>query len=313
MRNQRSGFTLIELLVVIAIIAVLIALLLPAVQAAREAARRLRCVNNLKQLGLAMHNYHQALGVYPMGVMVSGYQNPGPVGVGYRNVCSWIAFVLPYFDQQAIFNQVNFNVQQIGPENDTAGGAVINTLMCPSDPIGRLDPNYAPTNYRGCLGSSCDRWTFNGLFGANSGIGVQHILDGTSNTLASGEATKGDYNAATIADNYIGTYDTTVNALQIDTCQSLAPTYTDSGGQWIQGWGAYVFFCSNRPPNDSRYDCWAPERGTTNFCLRSDHPGGANTGMADGSVRFIKNSINPNVISALGTRAGNEVISSDSY
>ncbi len=302
MKHQRTGFTLIELLVVIAIIAVLIALLLPAVQAAREAARRLQCVNNLKQLGLAMHNYHQSLGVYPMGVMVSGYQNPGPVGVGYRNVCSWIAFVLPYFDQQVIYNQVNFNVLQLGAENDTAGGAVINTLLCPSDPIGKLDPNYAPTNYRGCLGSNCDRWTFNGLFGANSGIGVQNILDGTSNTLASGESLKGDYNAATIADNYVGTYDTTINALQINTCQSLSPIYTDRGGQWIVGWGGYVFFCSDRPPNDRRYDCWAPEKGTTNFCLRSNHPGGANAGMADGSVRFIKESINQATIraSALG-------------
>ena len=160
-----------------------------------------------------MHNYHQSLGVYPMGAMVSGYQNPGPTGVGYRNVCSWIAFVLPYFEQQVIYNQVNFNVLELGPENYTVGGAVIQTLLCPSDPIGRLDLDFAPTNYRGCQGSNCDRWTFNGVFGANSGIGVQHLLDGTSNTLLSGESLKGDYNVSTIPDNNIGTYTKTINVL----------------------------------------------------------------------------------------------------
>jgi prepilin-type N-terminal cleavage/methylation domain-containing protein/prepilin-type processing-associated H-X9-DG protein len=316
-RSRHGAFTLIELLVVIAIIAVLIALLLPAVQAAREAARRLQCTSNLKQLGLAMHNYHQALGVYPMGVMVTGYQGPGDPGVGYRNVCSWITFILPYFEQQAVYNQVNFNVLQLGAENTTAGGTVINTLICPSDPTGRVDPSWAPTNYRGCIGSNGNRWTFNGLFGANSGIGVQNVIDGTSNTLASGESLKGDENVNTMADNYVGTYDTTISAEQINTCQSLATNtaslFSDRGVSWMLGAGSDVFFSADRPPNSPLIDCVAPEKGTTNFALRSKHPGGANVGLGDGSVRFMKDSVDRSVIRALGTRAGGEVIGADQY
>ncbi len=92
-----------------------------------------------------------------------------------------------------------------------------------------------------------------------------------------------------------------------------APGYSDRGGQWILGWGAYVSTPANRVPNDPRYDCLAPEHRTTNFCLRSDHPGGANVGLADGSVRFLKQTINPAIMQGLGTRAGGEVVGSDQY
>ena len=150
-RRQR-GFTLIELLVVIAIIGVLIALLLPAVQAAREAARRSQCTNNLKQLGLAVHNYIDRNQVLP----ASSYGNEGP---GTELLCSWVASILPGLEQQPLFNSMNLSFSGNQPANWTANSTKIGTLICPSEPnskgpgAGNSPPYvWAPISYGGNLG-----------------------------------------------------------------------------------------------------------------------------------------------------------------
>ena len=127
--RRRAGFTLIELLVVIAIIAVLIALLLPAVQAAREAARRAQCTNNLKQLGLAVQNYHSANNVFP----ADGYSGLAAWQYQYPNFSVFV-FLTPYLEQQQIYNATNFNLSDYEPDNITIAGIAINALTCPSDP-----------------------------------------------------------------------------------------------------------------------------------------------------------------------------------
>ncbi|WP_165069134.1 DUF1559 domain-containing protein [Paludisphaera rhizosphaerae] len=202
------GFTLIELLVVIAIIAVLIALLLPAVQAAREAARRAQCVNNLKQIGLAMHNYHSAIGSFPMGggsVIVNG-----SVRTGWGN---WSAhsMLLPYLEQSAIFAAINFNLPNASEDttgqyqNTSATTTLINAFTCPSSPpypgnwlSGRPSPY---TNYFASLGASMNQFYYNGNSRPNgvfevggTAYGIRDIVDGSANTIVFSEWRSGDNN-----------------------------------------------------------------------------------------------------------------------
>ncbi|WP_435016783.1 DUF1559 domain-containing protein [Tundrisphaera sp. TA3] len=207
-RSRSRGFTLIELLVVIAIIAVLIALLLPAVQAAREAARRSQCVNNLKQLGLAMHNYHSTQGAFPIG---AGY--PTAVGGGIRNGWgTWSAhsMMLPYLEQTALYNTINFSLPNLsntgeGQEmNTTAVTVIVSGFLCPSalpypggnNFFGKASPGL---NYFASLGSSMNQYDSrgsarpNGVFrNGGSAIGERDIKDGTSNTIAMSEWRTGD-------------------------------------------------------------------------------------------------------------------------
>jgi prepilin-type N-terminal cleavage/methylation domain-containing protein/prepilin-type processing-associated H-X9-DG protein len=226
-RRGPAGFTLIELLVVIAIIAVLIALLLPAVQSAREAARRAQCVNNLKQIGLAMHNYHQALGCFPPGgVGASSTVYPGS-SAAWGNWSSF-SMMLPYIEQQVIYNACNFMHVNQGYDdglggiiNSTATRTTINAFLCPSSPRlngGGYQSYYGTTfpniNYFASVGSSLNQyggnassngsagmaWTANGLSAAPNGMfqvfgpafTVADVTDGTSNTIAFGEWRTGD-------------------------------------------------------------------------------------------------------------------------
>ncbi len=224
-RRRSGGFTLIELLVVIAIIGVLIALLLPAVQSAREAARRSQCVNNLKQIGLALHNYHDANGTFPMGCS-SGMYN----GIGVYNVkqnLSAHASMLPYLENTPIYNSFNFNW---GCEdstsvlcyriNSTAQNAQIKVFVCPSDPnAGQPDHNGTSNtnNYYGCVGTTMNwpqiantslnvasiNWPSTGLFTMQQSYGINSCTDGTSNTIAFAEAVVGNQ-ALQLRQRFIG-------------------------------------------------------------------------------------------------------------
>lgn len=211
--NLRNGFTLIELLVVIAIIAILIALLLPAVQQAREAARRSQCRNNMKQLGLALHNYHDVHRAFPFGGLQnrSGsptYESQGGKSTGW----GWSAFILPYIDQAAAYNQIDFNLYMVNPA-DTSAAQVSNTAvignpvpvaLCPSDvapgaeltPIAGIDVKQAVTSYCGNAGSfngaqngddptRSDGFFYRTYIGspAVQAIRMRDIIDGTSNTI----------------------------------------------------------------------------------------------------------------------------------
>jgi prepilin-type N-terminal cleavage/methylation domain-containing protein/prepilin-type processing-associated H-X9-DG protein len=357
MRRVARGFTLIELLVVIAIIGVLIALLLPAVQAAREAARRIQCVNNLKQVGVALHNYHDSIGVFPFGM-----------GSRYKyNLCFWYSahsMLLPYFEQAPLYNTINFNFPIASPScnfagpwwstlawgvNSTAYEAKVNTLLCPSDAteFSALETVYGlesfpGNNYFGNSGVNPRGWwnssVADGVFFTESSIRIASITDGASNTAAFSERGKGG------ADNsrYLPSIDVLMtppfSSARFDrgdlaeiqrfaqACQdlslaaSLSPPWTWGGDVWIYGGGDTLYSHLLTPNHNS---CFNGEPWTGSFTggsisgialtASSHHPGGANTLLADGSVRFIKDGVAQATWWALGTRAGGEVISGTDY
>ena len=317
-RLGRHGFTLVELLVSIATIGILISLLLPAVQSAREAARRTQCANNLKQLALAVQNFHAALGTFPPDHLFT-YD---PTAANW----SWLAAILPHLEQESLYQQANVggaapnNINQSLPQIAQR----VATFLCPSDPYAwrgpmsqssnfdMLDPvlgplNYEMTCYRANVGSNWgggppgsstwwgtdSQWcnpdannadpntTYDGcchgngvIWENNQPIGVKDILDGASNTILIGEALTGkDYqNSWCHMDNAIATCAYPPNAKNPATGQDYPPD------QW---WNRYAF--------------------------TSQHAGGAQFALADGSVHFIGDAISLLVFRALGTRAGREV------
>jgi prepilin-type N-terminal cleavage/methylation domain-containing protein/prepilin-type processing-associated H-X9-DG protein len=361
MKTSRRGFTLIELLVVIAIIAVLIALLLPAVQAAREAARRAQCINNLKQIGLALHNYHSAVGAFPPGIDTTADY----IGTfGTWTVWSPQAMLLPYVEQTPLYNAANFNWACCfdGPDADAINSTVyltrIGSFLCPSDGnAGVQNIN----SYVGCLGSSTrqspDDGQTNGMFQVynvnhfTASVNIAQVTDGTSNTVAFSEALVGDFAKL---NNYRGNGMTGVprdpNFQQLDPRNNVNAIMTGlqacntfwngtsitgcpggncnrsglkqyTGQLWALGERGYTLFNTIVPPNSSQYP-WrscgmtcagcAPEESEISNS-NSNHSGGANFAFADGSVKFIKSSINMPIYWSLGSRNGGEIISSDAY
>ena len=357
----RRGFTLIELLVVIAIIGVLIALLLPAVQSAREAARRAQCTNNLKQIGLALHNYESATGSFPW--------NQAPAGARYPNWTNgkmpwddgtqeeWTTFsaltmMLPYMEQNQTYNAVNFSFgfHAYGgpwgtpdPVQRTAINQTITSFLCPSDMRGS-----GRCNYRASNGTNWDWWSRSEGAGAitrpqpgGQQIGtIAAVTDGTSNTIAFAERNRGDgtngrYSPGDVytggpgeawgmPGNYcVNNPQATVYMLQtvVPACQNFAKgnpgsTWDWGGFYWAAGeyTGAKMNFTLT--PNSKIPDCspWGGVgAGIGFYSARSNHPGGVNVALADGSVKFVKDSVNIQTWFALGTRDGAEVITADSY
>jgi prepilin-type N-terminal cleavage/methylation domain-containing protein len=318
--RKRSGFTLIELLVVIAIIAILVALLLPAVQAARGAARLTQCKNNIKQLVLGLQNYHDINRMFPPGHLETGEENPPPGGQTAQHQIGWLSYLLPYVEQSATYNLIPFN--DINPSLNVnknaafwpAAGTVIPFFMCPSDPSQLVFITASPTapaNYMGNQGINC-MCQFNvcsGVFGHSTFTKLSWITDGTTNTIAVSETLRGDNNTATLKDNYIYNKTATANAQDVTTCQSFAANASDRGLSWLGGQPQYNMFSTNRVPNDSLYDCIAPNYGCSNFAARSAHEGGgATTGMCDGSVHFISQNVDLTTYQALGTIQGGESV-----
>jgi prepilin-type N-terminal cleavage/methylation domain-containing protein/prepilin-type processing-associated H-X9-DG protein len=379
--NSSAGFTLIELLVVIAIIAVLIALLLPAVQSAREAARRVQCVNNLKQLGLALSNYESAYGIYPYGM---ARENTGPNSFspnGYYVGSSPFVRMLPFLEQQVLANAYNFSLHNYLGDNSTVGATGLTVLWCPSD--GLITGLHTPmagwgydgstqiltyTSYAGNMGTFCKvpititspaqhqavLSQANGLFfylgwptinppvppnpiaplnpGSVRPATLASITDGLSNTFAFGEKAHGKFSQT--ADNY-GSIDFLYN------------------GAWVSGFFGDTLFTTLYPinpfgrigddlnPNGDFFYSFDAQEDNFSIAASSFHPGGANFGFVDGSVRFIKDSINTwpfspvdgspinvsynastclftagppsGVYQSLSTRSGGEVVSADQY
>ena len=362
--KTRHGFTLIELLVVIAIIAVLIALLLPAVQSAREAARRAQCTNNLKQIGLAMHNYHTSIGTFPLGGTVApGYTSSLATGYGAAwGTWSAQALMLGYLEMTPLYNAANFNwAVGMGPPgwqiNSTVSITTINAFICPSDgqsptPISLQYAQWTGlnNNYLASVGTStnyANGYTdTTGVFArAWRGYGVQNITDGTSNTIAFGESLVGDLtvenvkwrDGPVVATGLAGGgpfFDASSNPAAVLTdlqvCQTAFanPNPGSSTGinnekmfRWAEDMGGMTLFTTIVPPTSSQYSFTYCALNTSNNNAtdgqyqnaNSNHPGGANFLFADGSVHFVKSSINMKTYWALGTKSQGEVLSSDSY
>ena len=315
--RRRGAFTLIELLVVIAIVAILIGLLLPAVQKVREAAARTQCSNNLKQLVLAAHNYHDALGALPPA----------------RDVKSLSAqyYLLPYMEQDNAFKLVDPAVLWNDAKNTAARAVKIKTFLCPSDPVTALPAGWEGTNYRVNQGTGL-LWGLppttagdpntgypapNGPFFLSSKVRLAAMPDGTSNTAAMGERKLGDFNNAvgSLTDTFYlgqakGKYPATIDE-SVTMCNSIDPSdltwqgMSDVGAPWLYGYhSTTVYFHSNRP--NGRSCMYPPGRIMTS--ATSAHTGGVNLGLCDGSIRFVRDSISLDAWRALGTRDGGEVV-----
>ncbi len=293
-QHRQRGFTLIELLVVIAIIAILIALLLPAVQQAREAARRSSCKNNFKQVGLALHNYHDTHKTFPIGAAIAA----GCSGLSGNHMFSWGVHILPYLDQANVYNNINFSGQAFVATNFTSSSCLstVQPYICPTNPHPDVIVNRAGT-FAGALADGLGRTDMGGVadsvdWRCNNGTGVRptptgngvlfgissvqfrDITDGTSNTLLVGEVT-GSLSPTGLNGNFYTGYDvfSTSNGINsIDT---------------VPGGGSFGF----RPQGFSSY-----------------HVGGCHFLLCDGSVRFISENIDQGLLAGITTRAGGEVI-----
>jgi prepilin-type N-terminal cleavage/methylation domain-containing protein/prepilin-type processing-associated H-X9-DG protein len=330
MKTRRYGFTLIELLVVIAIISVLIALLLPAVQSAREAARRAQCTNNLKQIGLAVHNYLDAQGRFPIG---RGTRPPRPYTVVSRYNYSGFSMILPYMEQSSVFSSINYNLTMtVQDGNTTAEATAISSYLCPSDP--QASPTgWGGTNYRFSEGSTiCYSYGETDINSVNTSmpppdgptfaersIKLSQVTDGTSNTALASERLMGDFNqglATTGRDIYVSPTWPSTPEEAFQNCEAVVNTSMDpngesgSGAPWLDGFLHTSIYKHVAPPN--RKSCYMyPARLV--MTASSLHPGGVNVGLCDGSVRFVKDSIDRTAWRALGSMNGGEVISADSY
>jgi prepilin-type N-terminal cleavage/methylation domain-containing protein/prepilin-type processing-associated H-X9-DG protein len=274
--RRRGAFTLIELLVVIAIIAVLIALLLPAVQMAREAARRIQCTNNLKQIGLALHGYHDAHNTFPSGGWIALFGQPATQNMN----TGWSVSVLPWLEQRPLFDGLNLRFVYDNLANSTATYTVIQGYLCPSEPR-QTNWNRAPgdvflhadADYGGMYGErGLSSPTVNnnpprGPMIFNQCIGLVQVSDGSSQTIQIGEDPEA------------------INAM------------------WASG---HNIFDQSAPINARPPIEFGEE-------LTSQHPGGVNALFADGSVHFLKNSTDPRVVAALCTRDCGEIVSADGF
>ncbi len=325
-RPSRAAFTLIELLVVIAIIAVLIGLLLPAVQKVREAASRMSCTNNLKQIGLALHGYHDANRVFPPGGTTANY-DPNSIGSGY----SCHVLLLPFIEQTNLCNSMNMMMSASDMSNSLSQGTVVPLFLCPSDVMNNLPAGQAGNNYRANFGvsilNSYGASDTNGVnakmpppdggFFVDSRYRMGDIVDGTSNTAAFSEHIKGDFSNAIStpnADTYQpGTYPSTpdealAQCKAIDVTNLAFQGNSNVGAPWMQDSHSRTRYYHSFPPG-ARSCMFPPQRIATT--ANSSHPNGVNVLLFDGSVRFVSYSISLQTWRALGTRNGQEILGSD--
>lgn len=335
LKARRTAFTLIELLVVIAIIAILIALLLPAVQQAREAARRTQCKNNLKQIGLALHNYESTFSTFPMGDCTANTNGAGDIPNA-----SVHAYILPYLEGTNNYGTFNFNFQVNGnAANTQARIQFISSYHCPSDPgqnrylvANVIDA--ASTNYMQCMGSHADhagyvvsgvttpRSSLHGMFSRNSKMRFGDITDGTSNTAMFGEIKKGPNHTAStlavaageqrdfqVATNVPGPWTGNDQLSPPAACENRATAaWMYRGLQYYRGLLVATYYNHTLVPNAKLRDCVMSSLWQGHMAARSYHVGGAQIALADGSVRFASENVDGNVWRAVGSASGGEVV-----
>ncbi len=339
--SRPSGFTLIEVLVVTALIAILAGLLLPAVQSAREAARRARCANNLRQIGIALHSYHGEYNAFPYQIGVVGYERliqlvpPECYDTGAtRQDFSALVRLMPFLEQKALFDGLNTSLE-LCPEigftphraNTSSFNVRIVTLVCPSDGLAATCDGY-PTSYRGNIGVGpnydATAETFdsgNGFFPFQVAFSAATIVDGLSHTVAFSERLIGtggiqppspNRDFGNLSTNHRGAFLSADFALQVCRLASLAPDFPKfprGGYMWFEGSRTNGYYTHAQEPNGIIPDALTyavPTLGVST--ARSEHPGGVNALMGDGSTRFVAESIQRNVWRALGTRNGRDLV-----
>ena len=345
-QSGKKGFTLIELLVVIAIIGILIALLLPAVQAAREAARRMSCSNNLKQIGLALHNFHDSHSAFPVG-------SPSKTCPGYEDIGPWqyrwgpLAMLAPYMEQFNVYEALNLDVPLYGhsgapqkgpgygvhPSNVVPVSQEIPFFYCPSDRQEKVVPpdaeaEWAASNYMACWGRSAPTATgtaisddADGLFNSRAAVRLADVTDGTSNTAAFSESLLPDVNMSSSGGIVlteqnkdlviVGDRSGGSPTLTVEWCSRFGEPVASRPSRttrWVDGFILYTAYYHWWGPNSSIPDCakWSPLRSLWQMA-RSRHPGGVNVGLADGSVHFVNDTVDLQTWRALGSRNGGEV------
>ena len=319
-RGKRQAFTLVELLVVIAIIGVLIALLLPAVQMAREAGRKLQCQSNLRQFGTALHNYATSVGCFPPATVLGAN--------GTWTSISTHAMLLPYIEQDAVRRLVNFNFPYNHPSNAQAVQASVPMFLCPSDiddlplEIGGRNNYYVNQGTNLVFGlpdtvsgqPNFGKPMPNGVFFRNSAVKFRDIRDGTTNTAAMCEKLKGDGNngVSTVRSDTFrpGTYpdnidDAVRDCLAVDTSDLTKQGVSIVGAPWMYAYHSTTIYYHTAGPN-GRSCMYPPNRIMTT--AGSNHPGGVNLLLCDGSTRFVAEGITLAVWRGLGTRSGAETL-----
>lgn len=324
--RRMRGFTLIELLVVIAIIAILVALLLPAVQQAREAARRSQCKSNLKQFGVAMHNYHDVHGMLPLGNFGSVHDSSSG-GNAWRGFSAHV-MLLPYMDQAPLYESIDLNVRYDMAPNSTINNTRINAFLCPSDvrfPSGDAGNNYVVSAGPGRF------WLESypnspGVFNYRKAVRLTDIKDGTSNAIAASESLTGDNNGGNLDIRRDeargvpfpgGSARVFMSKAHVDAyataCLATTNVHNHTRREWMNGTGGQTVFNTTAPPNWEAPDChectgcgWYDTDGV--WAARSEHTGGVHVLLADGAVKFINDSVDFDVWQRAGhITDGNEL------
>jgi prepilin-type N-terminal cleavage/methylation domain-containing protein/prepilin-type processing-associated H-X9-DG protein len=332
--SKRLAFTLVELLVVIAIVGVLASLLLPAVQASREAARRMSCSNNLKQITLALHNFHDSHREFPIG-------SPSKSCRGCTQIPAWqyrwspLAMLTPYIEQYNVYDALHLDVPLYGhtgvyygpgegvhPDNQQAVAADISFFFCPSDKARSVQPEFGSTNYLGCWGrgkptpGGTAAFDTDGVFNNVRAARLADITDGTSHTAVFSESLLGPESASLMGHTLVeDNWDLVMVQLQNlpindALCSSLgASASAFRCARWVDGFVLYSAYYHWQPPNSAVPDCGvtSPIRALW-IAARSHHPGGVNVAFVDGSVRFVSETLDVEIWRALGSRNGREVV-----
>ena len=337
MKRKRDAFTLIELLVVIAIIAILIGLLLPAVQRAREAARRVACQANLRQLGIALAQYESASGVFPFGVGADFDKDVSQIASPRNRRYSLHSQVLLYVEQGTLFNQINFYFQPFAPDetgdpsyvtgagpNETAAQTSLALFLCPSDFNRMPSRPWGQTNYRSCNGSSWSGRVGDGMFGQATRIRTADVRDGMSNTAAVSERIRGhdDFQVmdhdADLFRNAAPWTEATFRAWCAELSDSEATSLprnaavANSGMNWLEGNMTWTRYNHLLPPGSKSCANGLTWDGVA-MTANSRHGNTVCLLLGDGSVRFVSYAVDPRIWRALGTVAGGEVIPSDAF